>query len=332
MEVNNSFDIIPMVSIHPTKLNIYSVCQWHKKKAWQSSRFKIETVKKDHNGKVSIHAKRKIGKAIEYLLFLAREKELPDTYNGRNYKFKLAFITLTLPSKQIHSDQIIKDKCLNQFLIEARKKFGVKNYLWRAEKQINGNIHFHILVDKFIPWNELRNIWNRIINKLDYVSNYRAEMRKFHSGGFQVRKDLLKQWSYKSQIKAYNAAKIRDWDSPNSTDIHSVHKVKNIQAYVSKYCTKDEQNAGLTGRLWGCNEALSNIPGAQLIMDSEVNDAIVSLFNRYSPRTYEGSYFTSISIEFAMLNDSDSDILFQAFGSFLLNHFGTNYQKQINLT
>jgi len=329
MEVNNSFDIIPMLSIHPTKLNLYSQIQWHKKRPYRSKRFNISMASKDHAGKVSVHAKRKISKAIEYLLFLSREKELPDTYNGRNYKFRLAFITLTLPSKQVHSDQEIKEQCLNQFLIEARKKWNVKNYLWRAEKQKNGNIHFHILVDKFIPWSVLRDSWNRIINKLDYVSNYRDEMRRFHDGGFKVRQDLIKQWDYKSQIKAYNSQKVKDWNSPNSTDIHSVHKVKNIQAYVSKYCTKDEQNAGLKGRLWGCNEALSNVPGAQLVIDSEVNDALISLFNKYNPRSYVGAHFTSISIEFAMLNDSDSDLLFNAFTTFLQNHFGTNYQKQL---
>ena len=67
-------------------------------------------------------------------------------------QYKLTFITLTLPSKQIHSDNEIKSKCLNQFLIELKKNHSVSRYIWKAEKQENNNIHFHIIADKFIKW------------------------------------------------------------------------------------------------------------------------------------------------------------------------------------
>lgn len=328
MELSTPYEIVPMLSIHPTKLNLYSSFEWQEKKKYYPKRFKIETASKQHNGKVSEHAKRKIKKAIDYLLFLSREKELPDTYHGANYKFRLAFITLTLPSLQVHSDNEIKERCLNQLLIELKKKHNVRNYLWRAEKQNNGNLHFHILVDKFIPWSELRDMWNRIINKLGYVDTYRESMRNFHKNGFKVRTDLLESWSETKQLQSYNRNKQSDWASPNSTDIHAVHKVKNIQAYVAKYCTKDEQSKGLKGRLWGCNEQLSNIPGAQIVVDNEINEALCELFDKYSPNVYNGDYFSSISIEFAMLSGLESKVLFEAFAGFLSQHFGTNYQTQ----
>jgi hypothetical protein len=325
------FDIVPMCSIHPGRVNLYSEVVWHPYKPRRDPSIHLQGVSKDHGGKVSSVARRKVGKAIEYLLFLANEKVLPATAHGRSYSFKLAFVTLTLPSPQQHSDQEIKAKCLNQMLIEMRKKWHVRNYIWRAEKQRNGNIHFHVLVDKFIPWSELRDCWNRITNKLDYVSNYRDQMRQFHSGGFRVRSDLLKNWEYKAQIKAYQKGKANDWASPNSTDIHSIHKVKNIKAYITKYCTKDEQSEGLTGRLWGCNVELSNIPGARLIVDSHVHDAIKSIFDKHTPDIYEGSYFTCLNVTFDMLKDSDSDLLFKAFGQFLSSHFGKSLQYEVDI-
>lgn len=329
MEINNSYSVIPQIAIHPNRITSYSTIEWHVPKPYRGKKHDITKEKKDHNGKVSVNARRKIGKAIEYLLFLAREKELPDTYNGRNYKFKLAFITLTLPSTQVHSDNEIKSRCLNQFLIEARAKWRVQNYLWRAEKQKNGNLHFHILVDKFCPWSEVRDVWNRITNKLGYVDRYRDEMRRFHAGGFKVREDLLKHWDYKNQLKSYNAAKVNDWASPNSTDIHSVHKVKDIKSYVSKYCTKDEQSAGLKGRMWGCNEKLSDIKGAQIIVDGSVSDEVNELIDKFGNRVYEGDYFAVIDIEFKQLSQLSTKELFKSFAEYLNKHFGTNYQSQI---
>jgi len=325
----SGFYVVPMVAIHPHRINLYSEVVWEGGKPPRNPFIHLEGVSKDHKGKVSPVAKRKINKAIEYLLFLSRNKELPDTAHGKCYKFKLSFATLTLPSAQVHSDKEIKEKCLNQFFIEARKHWNVKNYIWRAEKQKNGNLHFHILTDKFIPWSELRDRWNRIINKLGYVERYRDEMRSFHSGGFKVRQELLKNWEYKSQIRAYKKGKANDWASPNSTDIHAVYQVNNLQAYLSKYCTKDEQNEGLSGRLWGCNYELSNIPGAQLVRSAEVTDAINSIVEKYAPNSYSGNYFTCIFSDFLMLRDPDSSILFNQFSEFLLNHFDFNVQLTI---
>ena len=321
--------IVPMVAIHPNRINIYSEVNWDGVKPRRNPSKYLLGVSNAHKGKVSKVAKRKIGKAIEYLLFLAGDKRLPDTPHGKFFKFKLSFITLTLPSVQIHSDNEIKEKCLNHFLIEARKKWNVRNYIWRAEKQKNGNLHFHILTDRFIPWSEMRDCWNRIVNKLDYVNRYRDEMRKFHEGGFKVRAHLLKNWEYKAQIKAYKKGKANDWNSPNSTDIHAVYKIRDIKAYISKYCTKDEQNEGLIGRLWGCNQELSSIPGAQLVRDSQVDSALTALFDKYNPDVYNGEYFTTCFISFDMLQDPCSAALFNAFASFLNNHFSYNLQKYI---
>jgi len=325
------FTLIPMMSIHPDRLNFYSEVNWHPYKPRRNPAVHLRGVSRDHGGNVSTVAKRKISRAIEYLLFLANPKVLPNTAHGKAYSFKLCFITLTLPSAQVHTDQVLKARCLNQFLIEARKKWNVKNYLWRAEKQKNGNIHFHILADKFIPWSEMRDVWNRIINKLGYVDRYRDNMRTFHEGCFSVRKDLLKTWSYKSQIRAYKAGKVNDWSSPNSTDIHAVHKAKNVKAYISKYCAKNEQSEGLTGRLWGCNFELSAIPGARLIVDSRVHSALQSIFDKHTPRVYEGEYFTTVNINFAWLKDSDSTLLFKAFAGFLNDHFGHSLQAEIDI-
>ena len=219
--MKSNLTLIPSLTIHPDKLFLYDEILWEPFKPSKPDTYNLynkKPIKYEHlitgsnstKGIVSKTAKRKINRAVDYLILLSSTTKAHSNYSGRFFNFKVGFITLTLPSKQIHSDNEIKEKCLNQFLIEIRKRYHVKNYIWRAELQKNGNIHFHIIVDKFIYWNELRDRWNRIINKLGYVDRYRENMKKYHYEGFKVRKDLLSKWSKDSQYNAYLKGKKTD--------------------------------------------------------------------------------------------------------------------------
>jgi hypothetical protein len=249
--MKSELTLIPKATIHPNKICLYNQVIWEPAKPKRQSikglfshiegfndNFKDST--RTANGLVSKIAKQKIERALDYLLLLSVDHQTQHTRNMKPVNFKMVFITLTLPSKQIHTDNEIKNSCLNQFIIEIKDKYKVENYLWRAEKQKNGNIHFHIVTDKFIPWSEIRDRWNRIVNKLGYVDKYRQELKAYHKNGFQVREDLLSRWDYKSQVRAYEAGKANDYNNPNSTDIHSIKKISNIKAYISKYVTKNE--------------------------------------------------------------------------------------------
>ncbi len=324
--MSSDLTIIPKVIVHPNKV---VCCKTVERRPGTKRKKKINHLlasDKKHHGKVSDQARRKIGKAAEYLLFMSNDKELPDTAHGKKYKFKIAFVTLTLPSKQVHSDNFIKSEIFNHFLIEAKKRWFVKNYLWRAEKQKNGNIHFHILVDKFIPWNELRSVWNRICNKHGYVDKYRDRMREFHNGGFRLREDILKEWSYKKQIKAYREGKANDWNNPNSTDVHSLVYIHNIKNYIVKYVTKDEQGSDVGGRMWGCSESLSKIRGAGEIVDSYLENEIDIITKSKPKYVYHGEHFTVINITVHELQKLGATFLFELFCNYMYNDFHHSVQ------
>jgi hypothetical protein len=96
------------------------------------------------------------------------------TYNARLFKHRhfLTFVTLTLPATQTHSDEFIKRYVLWPWLEIIKRYYGVQEYIWRAEKQKNGNIHFHILIDKFIKHELIRFHWNYHLAKYGYISAY----------------------------------------------------------------------------------------------------------------------------------------------------------------
>jgi hypothetical protein len=249
--VKAELTLIPTCIVNPSTIVIYNQVHWDPIKASlkkekifvgydEAGNSKFLESSRKAEGNVSTQAKRKLNKAIEYLIATSTEKKVYERLSGKTVKFKVAFITLTLPSEQVHPDTEIINRCLNSFLLECKKFYLVKNYVWRAEKQKNGNLHFHVVLDKFIPWNELRNRWNRIINKLGYVDRYQENQKEWHKNGFRVREDKLKFWNAQDQYNSYLKSAKTGFQSPNSTDIHSTKKIRNIKQYLSKYMTKNE--------------------------------------------------------------------------------------------
>lgn len=232
---------------------------------------------------ISPATKSKIKRAIDWLAYMSKPKRIYCRHRFKTINFRLGFLTLTLPSKQIHSDREIKSKCLHQFMVEIRKNHPGLQYVWRGERQQNGNLHIHVVWNVYIYYTEIRDIWNRIISKLGYIENYRANLKAFHANGFKVRFDLLDHWPLKQQQLAYQEGVRTDWYSPNSVDIKSVKHVQDLSSYLSKYLTKqtDQQPSDqapvspvnstppvafsnpiftqATGNPWGCSESISKL-------------------------------------------------------------------------
>jgi hypothetical protein len=155
---------------------------------------------------------------------IARTKRVYDIESKKSFKFKVNFITLTLASSQVHSDKDIKTQIFVPFMELLSKGYNMKYYVWRAERQENGNIHFHLVSDKYLPWSDLRNKWNKAQNKLGYLDRF--YMKHGH----------------------YDA---------NSTDVHSAYDMDSVGGYISKYFSKNEKIEEIGGRFYSCSHGLS---------------------------------------------------------------------------
>lgn len=141
---------------------------------------------------------------------------------GKQMSFKLNLVTLTLPSAQVHSDREIHDTCFLPFIRRMRSVLKGFAYVYRIETQANGNIHYHLVTNRFIHYSDLRSYWNKYINELGYVDR----------------------------------CSVKD---PNSTDVHKVKHVDDLASYCAKYLSKegDEDRRKVTIRDWGCSVALT---------------------------------------------------------------------------
>jgi hypothetical protein len=275
---------LPYVSVKPRYFSTYIFRDQtgdHRNSAYE--RF-IQPKENKTHGLMSSKANNNVRLAIDWMLHLAKDKPLPSNKKESNFRFKVNFITLTLASKQKHGDNVIKSVLLNQFLTELRTKYKCSNYLWRAESQRNGNIHFHLCTDVFVPWRALRTDWNRIQEKLGYVSDYHNRTGKF---------------------------------DPNSTDVHSIIHVRNLSAYLAKYCTKNSKGyvvmrtkasvqpfrpkcfltykhprlavkpqfyRQISGKLWGLSQSLSKFKSAKKEISGVLEKEIEFLRERYKSR------------------------------------------------
>lgn len=177
-------------------------------------------------GTISEKSRRTLKKIAVGWLVSVQEGKKGKIKTKLSQKRYITFVTLTLSAKQVHGDNEIKRELLNYFLIAAQREFGVKEYIWRAESQANGNIHFHLFLDCYISWLKLRVLWNKCQERLGYISRFK---------------------------KVYNHT------NPNSTDIERIRTVKGATVYVTKYISKESNYRKIDGRLWGCSDNLKKI-------------------------------------------------------------------------
>jgi len=193
----------------------------------------------------------------------------------KNQKF-IAFVTLTLPSSQKHTDTVLR-KSLVRFIENLTKTYKVQHYVWKAETQKNGNIHFHLLIDRFIDWQVIKSLWNKQLFKLGYIDFYQKKMKSFFREGFKLLpNDKRKK---EQQIKAYESNLASNFTTPNTTDIHSLKGVSNITNYIIKYMTKLEPNKrSIIGAVWGANNELKKI-NYPTVTDFDFNGLFTDLIN-----------------------------------------------------
>jgi len=170
-------------------------------------------------GKLSLNASRKLKTALRWMVAAATPKMVFEKKHKGMVPWKINLGTLTF--KENMQDDNRARRILSSWLEVAKYRWGVNSYVWKAEPQHRGAIHFHFSTDVYIPHAELRYTWNRAL----------------HKDGLGTMKS-------------------------NSTDVHAVVNVGNLEAYLSEYMLNDEKHAGrrdITGRLWGCSQNLTMV-------------------------------------------------------------------------
>lgn len=219
---------------------------------------------RQYNGYMSPDTRRKVNKMLDTWL---TGLELVRLQSGKGTWYRsrqITFVTLTLPARQVHNDKEIRRNCLNSFIQWLKRKQSVVTYFWRAEPQKNGNIHFHLLIDRPIHWRRIRDNWNQCVEKLSYITRF--EEKHGH----------------------------RD---PNSTDIKGLQKVQNTKAYITKYVTKTEAGRALEGRIWGCSDNLREIEAYEEPMNYDAYEVFEYLQGVKGSKELSGDFYLHLIVD-----------------------------------
>jgi len=209
-----------------------------------------------YSGLITKGSAKRLRKAINILISLSEWKEATHFKSGLTFKFKINFITLTLPSPQGNvSDKDLKSYCLQPWLKYWRRKTRGMSYVWRAERQKNGNLHFHICTDRYIYYKNIRDTWNRYLNHYHFISAFESK----HSH--------------------------RD---PNSTDVHSILKIDDLAGYLVKYMAKlDPKEQKIDGRVWDCSNNIKKANYCTTMISSDINNELHELTANESNRHFK---------------------------------------------
>jgi len=190
-------------------------------------KFNKSESKKPYSGQVTTHSQRRIRKAVQILVQKSNWQQVYNPITMSEFRFKLNFITLTIPD--LCSDLTAKESyrlLLKPFLQTMQRVHGMRDYIWKAELQKRGTIHYHITTNTFINFMHIKKRWNKLLEKNGLMSEYIAKHN--HS-------------------------------NPNSTDVHKVYNDENIEAYLEKYISKDEKSiSSVNGKVWDCSISLKS--------------------------------------------------------------------------
>lgn len=187
-----------------------------------------------YRGEMTKGSRKRLQDACELMIAVTKKKWYNHPKTGKRLSFRIGLLTTTLSAPQgTLNDRELKKGLLEPFLRKLRR-YGLRNYIWKCERQRNGNLHFHIFVDCFIDKNDVRRIWNRLQAKYHFITDF---------------------------------GKKHGHHDPNSTDIKAVVSDDGLVKYMLKYMVKDVEKVSQlelgrsleakdVGKVWDCSKAL----------------------------------------------------------------------------
>lgn len=217
-------EFIPICQVRYSAVLFYD--EWQsRRKANKTSYNPYSSKAGAYSGNVSAASERRIRKAISLLLQISPDRVIYNPVLDLHHNFKINFITLTVSDTTIREHKDVYKTCLRSYL-KWQARQGAEHYIWKAELQQRGQVHYHITTNCFIHYKDIRKKWNSLQRKAGYLDNF--------------------------------AMKYKHYDA-NSTDVHSVRNVKDIEAYLVKYVAKDATNGTgkvIKGKVWDCSDSL----------------------------------------------------------------------------
>lgn len=223
--------------------------------------------KPNYSGLVSPSVKKRIRSKLDLLIQISPKRKIYNPVSNNIHHFQLAFLTFTIPAQDhLPNHKIVMRDCFKPMLQYLKRKEGVTDYVWKAELQGNGTIHYHLATNRFIHYSDLRSNWNRLLEKAGLLDKFKSEYGH---------------------------------NNPNSTDIHSTKTTKGAKIYISKYMAKnDKEERRIEGKVWDCSQNLK--------LSTHYSDQLSSASDDYLDKLVEEGKIKKIQTDYVTIYNLDN--------------------------
>lgn len=281
---------IPILQIRPGLLLTYDILDPRPYREEHSQSLNLNPIEKEktYTGLITKGSAKRLRKCINILISLSEWKEALNFKTGEIFKFKINFITLTLPCPQYNvSDADLKNHCLKPLLRKWRKRFPGISYVWRAERQKNGNLHFHICSDRYIYYIDIRDSWNQLLNKFHFLAYYKLKHNQLSVDEYLALYPPNTKYPQDRRIASFHRGCDSHWSTPNSTDVHSVNKIDDLAGYLVKYMAKlDPLEQKIEGRVWDASTNLKKADYCDTVIDTAISQELRDLSSNPDNRQF----------------------------------------------
>lgn len=204
-----------------------------------------------YQGKVTSGSAKRIRKACDLLIQLSPLVWIKNPITGRQVSHTLSFITLTIPEQDQKYEANEGHKyLLEPFIRRMREKHGMTTYIWKAEFQQNGMLHYHITTRAWILHSDIKETWNNLLHK-NHLLDYHYQKYGNHT--------------------------------PPSTQIKKVYKNKKLESYLQKEISKVQNDKTTDGKIWDCSLNLKQARSFTTIMESSFNGSVPGVETIHTP-------------------------------------------------
>lgn len=287
-----------------------------------------------YSGAMTMGARKRMTKAVTLLCQAVKPRWITNPVNGKMQYHKLSFLTLTISTNRNLTAKECYQSVLQHFIQWLRRTKKVTSYIWKAELQTRGQIHYHFIFPDFIHYREIRTEWNKLQRQAGLLDDF---------------------------IQTYKHS------DPNSTDIHEMKNVKKTAKYCVKELGKDidaikvkqkaeilsDVKAGILsqetanellkqlqenkfyteGKIWDCSDNLSSMGYFTTTLSTHHNQIITYWIERNKENALINEYWCVVDCT----TNSPPDVLTRAEKKEFENHLeivrlgGKRYLKQVEL-
>jgi hypothetical protein len=254
--------------------------------------------KKQYSGGMTDGVRKRMAKAITIMTQAVKPRWVYNPVSLRYQYHTFSFITLTIASNKNISARTAYDHLLAPFLDWMRKTMQVKTYIWKAEMQKRGQIHYHITTPAWIHYREIRNKWNALQRDAGLLDDYAREHGHFNPNSTDVHNTRsikkMDQYLVKELAKSFAAV-----NAEAINDVNNMMKRGQLTQEEADEKVKEIEAAKLTtiGKIWDCSTDLAGVGYYTVPLTSHHMDVIEKWISEKRAREKTDDFYALVYVD-----------------------------------